>query len=622
MKHNSPQSRARSAAVLWCVLLLPVIYLAVLIAPYTEEGLKSVLYHVSEIAENPTHLIWCERTPKCILICVLIYAMGVGIYLSSAHRYHRRGVENGSATWADISELKKKYFSTCKNKIIYTKHFALSYDKRHLYKHKHNLNTLVVGGPGAGKTRGYVYPNLLDQVNHKQTIMERILNIQQAGSSAVVLDPKGEVVRTIGNALKEQGCKVKVLDLVERYKSWGYNPFAYITSDDDVQTLVTAIFKATTEKGAQSTDPFWDEAGKMLLHALIYLLYYFGSPEEKNFEMVMELIRAGKVKEDDDEYVSSLDMLFERVAMYDANHICVRYYNDYHSGAGKTLKSIQVTLVSRLQKFNLDSIASMTRYDELDLGTIGDKPTVLFLVIPDNDTSYNFIISMLYIQLFQQLYYKADKVYHGMLPCFVHVIMDEFANIHVPDDFLTILATCRSRNIGISIILQNLAQLKTIYKEGWENITGQCDQFLYLGGNEQSTHEYISKMLAKETIDTNTYGLSRGHNGNYSTNYQISGRELMTPGEVRTLSYEYAVLFVKGEPGLLDLKYDVLKHKNAKLTSLCGNKELDFHYGECTAATATITVLDNDYSGEITEIDMNSSWVLMDDEEIEKIMNT
>lgn len=620
----SAESRKKAQLLTWGIITIPVVYLAVLIAPYTEDGLKSVMFHFADISENPFKLTWCDRTPKCILVCLGIYFLSVAIYLSTMHRYHRRGVENGSATWANIGKLQKRYFSNDESKIIYTQEFALSYNKDHMYKHKRNFNTVIVGGPGSGKTRNYVYPNILQSINKKEHLVNMITKTdnKETNCSAVVLDPKGEIVRTCGDVLKKNGVTVKVLDLVERYKSWGYNPFDYIMSDDDVQTLVTAIFKATTVKGAQSTDPFWDEAGKMLLHALIYLLWYFGSPEEKNFEMVMELIRAGKVREDDDGWASPLDMLFERVEMYDPNHICVRYYHDYHSGAGKTLKSIQVTLVSRLQKFNLDSVASLTRHDELDLSTIGDKPTVLFLVIPDNDTSYNFIVSMLYIQLFQQLFNKADKVYHGRLPCFVHVIMDEFANVHVPDDFLGILGTCRSRNIGISIILQNLAQLKTIYKEGWENIIGQCDQFMYLGGNEQSTHEYVSKMLGKETIDTNTYGRSRGRNGNSSTNYQISGRELLTPDEVRTMSNERAILFIKGEDALIDLKYNVLRHRNAKYTSLLGNNNFDYYYGESPLSTATITVVnESDYSDNAIEMPTDNGWVVMSEEEIENLIN-
>ena len=290
-------------------------------------------------------------------------------------------------------------------------------------------------------------------------------------------------------------------------------------------------------------------------------------PDEQNFPMVMEMLRAADVREDMDEYTSPLDELFERLEMRNPDHIAVKYYKDYHSGSAKTLKSIQITLAARLEKFNLSSLATLTATDELDLPSLGEKKVALFALIPDNDTSFNFLVSILYTQLFQQLFYLADHKYGGSLPVPVHFLMDEFSNVSLPEDFSKILAVMRSRNVYVSIILQNVAALKALFEKEWESILGNCDEFLYLGGNETSTHKLISESyLGKSTIDTNTYGKSSGRNGNYSTNYQISGRELLTPDEVRMLDNRYALLFIRGERPVMDEKYDILKHPNIALT--------------------------------------------------------
>ena len=374
-------------------------------------------------------------------------------------------------------------------------------------------------------------------------------------------------MRDTGSLLKAKGYDIKVLDLINMDKSYCYNPFVYLHSDNDIQKLVTNIFKNTTPKGSQSQDPFWDQAAMMLLLALVFYLHYEAPPEEQNFPMVMEMIRSGEVKEDDDGFMSPLDRLFARLAERSPDHIALKYYRNYRSGSGKTLKSIQITLVARLEKFNLDSLANLTQLDEMELDRLGEEKIAIYAVIPDNDSSYNFIVGMLYTQLFQQLYYSADVKHGGRLPVHVHCVMDEFANVALPDEFDKLLSTMRSREISVSIIIQNLAQLKKLFEKEWESIVGNCDEFLYLGGNEQSTHEYVSKLLGKETIDMNTYGQSKGRNGNYSTNWQITGRELMTPDEVRMMDNKYALLFIRGERPIMDLKYDILKHPNIKLSA-------------------------------------------------------
>lgn len=432
----------------------------------------------------------------------------------------------------------------------------------------------------------------------------------------------GEIVRDTGYLLEKRGYEVKVLDLINMEKSHCYNPFVYLRTDNDVQKLVTNLFKSTTPKGSGgSQDPFWDTSAQMLLLALIFYLKYEAPIEEQNFNIVLEMIRAGDVKEDDDSYQSPLDILFLRLEQRDKEHIAVKYYKSYHSGSAKTLKSIQITLIARLEKFNLESLASLVATDELELASLGERKVALFALIPDNDTSFNFIVSIMYTQIFQQLFYLADHKYGGGLPVHVHFVMDEFANVSLPDDFDKILSVMRSREVSVSIILQNLAQLKTLFEKQWESIVGNCDEFLYLGGNEQSTHKYVSELLGKSTIDTNTYGKSSGRNGNYSTNYQNSGRELMTADEVRLLDNKYALLFIRGERPILDLKYEILNHPNVK-DSTDGNEKPYIH-GGTENSVGKIDFGNYVYESMIQnqEIEVtNNDYILLSNEEIEELI--
>ena len=559
---------SKDQKILLIIGFIPVIWIALLISPSISGGLPQIIKDFPSTMENPFSITLCSNSIKTILIFIVAYILGIGIYLSTKRNYRKRE-EHGSAKWGEAKDINKKYeqvpYST--NKIL-TQNVCIGYDGR---KHRRNLNTLIIGGSGAGKTRFYAKPNVM-----------------QANTSLIILDPKGEIARDEGHLLEEKGYTVKVLDLINMERSHCYNPFVYLQTDNDVQRLVTNLFKATTPKGSQSNDPFWDTAASMLLLALVFYLWYEAPEEEQNFPMVMEMLRAGEVREDDDSYVSPLDLLFNQLEVEDKNHIAVKYYRDYRSGSAKTLKSIQVTLASRLEKFNLSSLSALTQTDELELETIGEKKTALFAIIPDNDTSFNFLVSMLYTQLFQQLFYCADHKHGGRLPVHVHFLMDEFANVSLPDDFDKILSVMRSREVSVSIILQNLAQLKALFEKQWESIVGNCDEFLYLGGNEQSTHKYVSELLGKETIDLNTYGKSTGHSGNYSTNYQLNGRELLTPDEVRLLDNKYAILFIRGERPVMDFKYDVLKHPNVELSG--DGKAKPYIHGEITESIATIDV--------------------------------
>lgn len=554
--------------LLYCLGTIPVIWLALLIAPFMEDGLPGLIRNFGAAMSRPFCITLCGNSLKTILVLLLCYGLAIGIYLSTQRNYRRRE-EHGSAQWGSPVQVNRKYADKVptRNKIL-TQNVSVGLDGR---RHRRNLNTLVCGGSGAGKTRFFAKPNLC-----------------QANSSYVVLDPKGELLRDTGNLLSAKGYDIKVLDLINMEKSHCYNPFVYLRSDNDIQRLVTNLFKNTTPKGSQSQDPFWDQAATMLLLALIFYLHYEAPPEEQNFPMVMEMIRAGEVREDDETYKSALDILFERLEMRNPEHIALKYYRSYHSGSGKTLKSIQITLISRLEKFNLESLASITQNDELELWSIGEKKTAVFAIIPDNDSSFSFLVGMLYTQLFQQLYYQADVIHGGRLPVHVHFLMDEFANVALPDEFDKLLSTMRSREISVSIIIQNLAQLKALFEKQWESIVGNCDEFLYLGGNEQSTHEYVSKLLGKETIDTNSYGQSKGRNGSYSTNWQLAGRELMTPDEVRMLDNRYALLFIRGERPVEDLKFDILKHPNIALTADGGAEP--YRHGEDSISIAALSI--------------------------------
>ena len=589
---------SKESFILYALGMIPMVWIALLIAPAVSGGLIEIIQNLSDLFDKPFKITWCEDSLKTVLIFIFVYAMGIGIHLSSARNYRRRE-EHGSAKWGSPSTVNKKYADKrpTENKSL-TQNVAIGLDG---HKHRRNLNVLVCGGSGSGKTRFYAKPNIMN-----------------ANTSFVVLDPKGELLRDTGNLLKSKGYDIKVLDLIDMTKSHCYNPFVYLKNDNDVQKLVTNIFKNTTPKGSQSQDPFWDNAAMMLLMALVFYLHYEAPEEEQNFPMVMEMIRAGEIHEDCENIPSILDDLFDRLKHKTPEHIALKYYSNYKSGSAKTLKSIQITLVSRLEKFNLDSLASITQNDEMELWNLGEKKTAVFAVIPDNDSSFNFIVGMLYTQLFQHLYYQADIVHGGRLPVHVHFVMDEFANVALPDEFDKLVATMRSREISVSIIIQNMAQLKALFEKQWEGIVGNCDEYLYLGGNEQSTHEYVSKMLGKETIDMNTYGQSKGSHGSYSTNWQITGRELMTSDEVRMLNNDFGLLFIRGERPVQDLKYNIYKHPNISLITDGGSEP--YYHGLDKHSFATL-VFDESFIKNATNPNADTfGFELLSEEELEELI--
>ena len=528
---------------------LPVIWwAAILIADAIQPGrnLFELMEVLTEKLNHPFQLHYTEYTIKSVLVCTLLYAAGIGIFYSSQKNY-RRGEEHGSARWGDARQICKKYSQKpYSQNILLTQNFRISLDT---HKHRRCLNILAVGGSGAGKSRGFALPNIM-----------------QCCCSMVITDPKAELLRKTGGLLEKKGYEVRVFDLINPDTSFCYNPFEYVHDDKDVLRLISNLIQNTTPKGSQSSDPFWEKSETALLQALMLYLLHEAPPEEQNFAMIMEMLGSAQVKEEDEDYESPLDILFDRLEMRDPDSIAVKQYHIYKQAAGKTAKSILISVGVRLAAFNLPQIAKLTNTDELDLSSMGEKKVAIFCCIPDADTSLNYLVGMIYSQLFQTLYYMADRVHGGALPVPVNCIMDEFPNVSLPNEFEKILATCRSRSIYCSIIIQNMSQLKALFKDSWESLVGNCDEFLYLGGNEKETHKYVSELLGKETIDTNTYGQTKGKSGSYSTNFQQSGRELLQPDEVRMLDNQNALLFIRGERPILDAKYDLMKHPNIRYT--------------------------------------------------------
>ena len=544
------QENNKTLIILFICAVPVIIWLALIIAGCYEQDIKlfELLDRLTVAVNNPTHIVFNEYSLKAVLIFLFFYAMGIGVYFSSREN-RRPGEEHGSARWGNVKSIVRRYADkNSSSNIILTQNMRLGLNAK---KHRRNLNVLVVGGSGAGKTRFYAKPNLM-----------------QCNTSFIVADPKGEMLRSIAPLLIEKGYDIKVFNLIEPENSDGYNPFVYIRKDEDVIRLISNLIQNTTPKNAQQNDPFWEKSEIALDSALMLYLLHEAPPEEQTFEMLMFLIEnAATVEDDEDGYQSPVDILFNGLEEEKPEHIAVKQYKIFKQASGKTAKSILISAAVRLAAFNLPEIAKMTSYDNLDIGSLGERKRAIFCVIPDNDNSFNYLVGMLYTQAFQALYFNADSNHGGELPVPVHIVMDEFANVALPDNFERILATMRSRRISVSIIIQNMAQLKALFKDSWENITGNCDTLLYLGGNEQSTHEYISKMLGKETIDTRTRGITKGQHGSSNTNYQNAGRELLTLDEVRLLDNSNALIFIRGERPLIDKKFDILSHPNIAKTA-------------------------------------------------------
>ena len=501
----------------------------------------------SAATKNPFSLHWTPYTMKFIGIFLLLYG-GAILFYYTGQKNTRPGEEHGSASWGSVRELDKKYRDKDAGKnVILTQHLQMSMNGK---LHRRNLLQIIVGGSGSGKTRFLAKPNLM-----------------LANASFIVTDPKGEMLRAVGNLFLEEGYVLRVFDLIDPSKSDCYNPFCYIRKDADVFKLIDNFIKNTTPKGAKANDPFWEKSETALDSALMLYLLHEAPVEDQNMETILYMIENGGAKEEDDNYQSPLDLLFEALEEEKPDHIAVRQYHIFKQAAGKTAKSILVSAAVRLASFTLPEIQRITASDDMELGKLGERKQAIFCIIPDsNDASLNFLVGMLYTQAFQELYYQADKIHQGALPVPVRLMFDEFANVALPDGYARLQATMRSRNIMSTIILQNISQLKALFKDDWEGIIGNADSFVYLGGNEQSTHKYISELLGKETIDTRTSSQSKGRNGSFSQNFQQTGRELMTPDEVRRLDNKNAIVLIRGEKPVIDEKYDILKHPNIHRT--------------------------------------------------------
>ena len=538
--------RKSNDTLFYLIGIIPVVWLALLLAQSLGGGLPELLRNLTSALEQPTNIIWTDKSLPTILICLAAYGMAVLLYRTIQGRT-RDGEEHGSAVWATPASVNAQFAQ--KDSIPLTQHVRLGLDT---HKHRRSLNVLVIGGSGAAKTRSFVLPNILT-----------------ANTNYVITDPKSEVLLATGGYLKEQGYDVRVLNLVNLEQSDGYNPFRYLRDEKDVLKLVNNLIQSTTPKGSHESDPFWTKAETALLQAIILMLFQEAPEYEQNFSMVMRVLEYAEVREEDEGHVSPLDLLFESIERRKPDSVAVRQYKVFKLAAGKTAKSILVSTAVRLAPFNLPQIQALTDHDDMDLYTLGEKKVALYAVIPDNDNTFNFLVSLLYAQAFQALYYSADQIHHGPLPRHVRFVLDEFAAMPLPG-FTRELATMRSRSISASVIIQNMAQIKELYKDSWETIPGNCDTILYLGGNESSTHKYVSEMLGKATIDTKTHGQTKGKSGSYSTNFQMSGRELLTPDEVRKLDNRYALLFIRGASPVVDEKYDLMHHPAISHSSLGG----------------------------------------------------
>lgn len=536
---------------MWAALSPLVLWLAAIAAYAYEDGMNLFQWmgRFSQVLERPFSIDWTPYTLKCMLVGLLLYGCGIALYYSSREN-RRPGEEYGSAKWGSPKELNRKYMDHQHKEanIILTQHVRLGMDG---YKTQRNMNILVIGGSGSGKTRYFCKPGLYS-----------------ANCSYLITDPKGELLRSSGGLLLSLGYEVRVFNLIDPEQSDCYNPFVYVREEKDVLSLIDNLIKNTTPRNASSNDPFWEKAEVALDSALMLYLIHEAPQDEQNFETMLYMMNFADVREEDEQYRSPLDMLFRALEEEQPAHVAVKQYKVFKQAAGKTAKSILVTAAVRLAAFNIPQYAAMTSMDEMDFGSLGERKRAIFCVIPVNDSSMNYLVGMLYTQCFQELYRRADLKYNGRLPVPVRVLQDEWANVAQPESYPKILATCRSYNIGLNIIVQNVQQIKALYEKEHESIIGNCDTLLFLGGgNEPASLEFIVKLLGRETLATRTRGLTKGRNGSSTTNYQQTGRDLMTIDEVRKLDTHKAILFIRGEDPVLDKKYNIKRHPNIKLTT-------------------------------------------------------
>lgn len=482
---------------------------------------------------------------SAVIVRRIIYVKG-----KNAKKY-RKNTEYGSARWGNAEDIKPYIDPAFENNVLLTQTERLTMSSRpKLPKYARNKNILVIGGSGSGKTRFFVKPNLM-----------------QMHSSYVVTDPKGTVLIECGKLLQKGGYRIKVLNTINFKKSMRYNPFAYIRSEKDILKLVNTIIANTKGDGEKSGEDFWVKAERLLYCALVGYIWYEAPEDEKNFTTLLEMINASEAREDDEEFQSPVDLMFERLEEKDPEHFAVKQYKKYKLAAGKTAKSILISCGARLAPFDIKELRELMEADDMELDTIGDRKTALFVIISDTDDTFNFVVSILYTQLFNLLCDKADDEYGGRLPVHVRCLLDEFANIGQIPKFEKLIATIRSREISASIILQSQSQLKAIYKDNADTIVGNCDTTLFLGGKEKTTLKEISEILGKETIDSFNTGESRGREISHSLNYQKLGKELMTQDEIAVMDGGKCILQLRGVRPFFSDKFDITKHPKYKYLS-------------------------------------------------------
>lgn len=542
----------KKTLVLVLVLTYPfVLYGLIRAAPFiTHNGLSYFIDNLErDLSIHPFRIFFVNQTPKIVLIGTIIYAL-IGAAIYDSLKNTRSGEEHGSARWATVREINKKYAAKevvfpeapkWMQDMILTNRARLGFD---FYRHGKNGNTLIWGGPGTWKSRGYIIPNLM-----------------QMNCNYVVTDPKGELAKKCGDMLKRMGYRVIVFDVSNPEKSVCYNPFVYFRNDMDVLDFVNNFFSSQEQKDSLKENQFWDDMAKNLMMAFCFLLYHEAPKEEQNMATVLQLLQAAEVSEEDG-FMSPVDMIFAKLEKEKPGHIAVGYYKSYHKGGPKTLQSIQSTLSSKLAYFNMEALQKLTITDDIDIRSFATQKTALFCVTPDSKASLNFLIGTLYQQMFQQLYDLADNVYDGPLPIHIRFLLDEFANIALPDDYQKILSTARSRNISFAIVLQDKSQIEKIFDTIYKTLMACCSEWLFLGSNEKETCEYFSALVGKETVMVRSTSISHGMNANYTVQYTPTQRDLMTADEMRRKSNKLAILIIEGENALKDEKYNMKKHPN------------------------------------------------------------
>ncbi len=508
--------------------------------------MMAVMAGMEDLFSNPLPSFY----PKDLLIGVCCgVALRLAVYFKAKNaKKFRQGVEYGSARWGNAKDIEPYMDSEFENNILLTQTERLMMSGRPKQpKYARNKNILVIGGSGSGKTRFFVKPNLM-----------------QLHSSYVVTDPKGTVLIECGKMLKKGKYKIKVLNTINFAKSMHYNPFAYLRSEKDILKLVNTIIVNTKGEGQQSGEDFWVKAEKLYYTALIAYIWYEAPEEEQNFAMLIDMIDASEAREDDENFKNAVDLLFDELAEKDPNHFAVRQYAKYKLAAGKTAKSILISCGARLAPFDIKELRDLMEYDDLELDTLGEQKTALFVIISDTDATFNFVVSIMYSQLFNLLCDKADDVYNGRLPVHVRMLLDEFANIGQIPQFEKLIATIRSREISASIILQSKSQLKAIYKDNADTIEGNCDTTLFLGGKEKTTLKELAEVLGKETIDLYNTSDTRGTSQSYGLNYQKTGKELMSQDEIAVMDGGKCIMQLRGVRPFFSDKFDITKHGRYK----------------------------------------------------------